>query len=213
VWRSAVDDNVYYQTSTDAGKTWSAIAAIPGLIARPVNSPLFDQYALARDDQGIVHFALVARRTPGTDSPWNVTQIEWDGQTWSKPEVIFERAGLYPEYPRLAIALGNQVHVVWFTRVDVWQTNNLDVWHTFRAMPPLYTPVAALATPKPIVATVAPTVTATPTRLPPPTVNYGTSTDAALPSLATTSMFPLIAGIGAPLLVVILAMVMRRARN
>ena len=212
VWRSPVDDNVYYQTSSDAGKTWSAPAPIPGLIARPANSPVFDQYALARDDQGMVHFALVARRSAAPDSPWNVTQIEWDGQSWGKPEIVFERVGAFPEYPRIAIALGNIVHIVWFTRANIWETSNLDVWHSYRAVPPLNTPAPImLATPAPILPTATPTLAPTPTRAPMPIA--ANSANDALPSLSTTAMFPLIAGVSAPLLVILLALVMRRIKS
>ncbi len=213
VWRSTADDNVYYQTSADNGKTWSGLATIPGLVARPANSPVFDQYALARDDTGVVHFALVARRSTSADSPWNITHIEWDGKAWGKPEIVFERAGLYPEYPSLAIALGNQVHVVWFTRVDIWQTSNLDVWHSFRASPPLYTPVAALSTPIPNTPTPTPTTIPLATRQPLPTLAASANGDNTLPSLSTTAMFPLIAGVSATVLVVLLAFVSRRMRN
>jgi hypothetical protein len=204
VWRSSVDDNVYYQVSADSAATWSTPSPIPGIVARPWNSSPFDQYAMVRDDKGIVHLALVTRRGPGTDTQWTLSYLQWRGKDWTKPEILFERAGAFPEYPRMAIALGNQVHVVWFTRSDIFKGGSMDVWHTFKEEGPLYTPVpgfvAATAVKPTALPAPQPTATATPLpRLP--------ATADQVPVDVPPSIWPIAAGLGAAVFSILLGVV------
>jgi hypothetical protein len=81
----------------------------------------------------------------------------------------------YPEWPRLVVSGGNQLHAAWFTRDKLYSTQDehvaLRVWYSSKplrtaavAQPPLFTP-----TPQPTVlatATPVPTPTATPVVIP-----------------------------------------------
>lgn len=206
VWRTTTDEAVYYQTSSDSGKTWSTPAPIPGILPRLWNSPPFDQYTLARDDRGVVHLVLVTRRSQNA-SLWAVTHIEWDGRVWSRPETIFEQDGLYPEYPRIAIALGNQLHVVWFTRTALFTIAPMDVWHSMRTIETqAYTPVPAFPTVTPVPPT--PTVRAapTPTRFAPVRTTTGGE---SLPTSSSSSAMPLIVGGAGSVFAIIFALYLR----
>lgn len=205
VWRTVTDEAVYYQLSADGGQSWSTPTPIPGILPRPWNSPPFDQYALIRDDAGTVHLVLVTRR-PQNENLWAVTHLEWNGQEWSKPETIFERSGLYPEYPRVAIALGNQFHVVWFTRMALFTVSAMDIWHSMRPLAlPAYTPVPAFPTATRFVPTPTVRLIQTPTRFATPSpivaetpVNWNSS-----------SLWPLVAGIVAGTLAITLGLWVR----
>jgi hypothetical protein len=129
VWRST-DDNVYFQQAPGDGKAWSLPAPVPGIAARPWNSPPFDQYALAADDRGLVHLAVVGRLPSRPGSTLPVLHLTWDGHAWSSPDVVFDRPDRYPEYPRLA-AGPRGVHLVWFARTDLWDSAaRKEVWYS-----------------------------------------------------------------------------------
>jgi hypothetical protein len=205
VWRTVTDEAVYYQISSDGGQTWSSPTPIPGILPRLWNSPPFDQYTLVRDDGGIVHLVLVTRR-PQNEELWAVTHIEWNGQAWGKPETIFERSGLYPEYPRATIALGNQLHVVWFTRAALFTSAPMDVWHSMRMLNfPAYTPAPSVPTVTRVVATPTPRPIYTPTRFATP-IAIPASTPT---SLDTGALLPLAIGIGAGTLAIMLGLLVR----
>jgi hypothetical protein len=46
----------------------------------------------------------------------SVLHLSWDGSRWSQPEEIVSISGDVPEWPRIAVGLGNQLHVTWFVR-------------------------------------------------------------------------------------------------
>jgi hypothetical protein len=207
VWRTTTDEAVYFQSSADGGKTWTSPLPIPGIYPRPWNSPLFDQYTMVRDDRGTVHLLLVTRRNPNAGDQWALSHIEWNGREWGKPEIIFEREGLFPEYPRGTIALGNQLHVVWFTRTSLWTISAMDVWHNMRLInAPGLTPVPAFPTATPIVLTPTLTPVPTPTRLLPVVSPYADP----LPSTGITSMIPLMIGVASAFVGIMIAVGLRR---
>jgi hypothetical protein len=206
VWRSSIDDNVYYQISSNNGKSWSVPSSIPGILARPWNSPPFDQYAMARDDRGIVHLVLVGRHSAG-DIGWILIHVEWNGNEWSRPEVILDRSGAYPEYPRIAIALGGQLHVVWFNRSDVWSEGTKSVWYSYKTVSALNTPIVAFPTPTVNFVTPTLALVASPTKT--LTKPQFTTVDSP-PTSAFDSVLPLVMGIGATLLSIAVALVIRR---
>jgi hypothetical protein len=207
VWRSSSDDYVYYQTSADNGKTWNNPTPIPGIFARPWNSPPNDQYALARDDSGILHLVMVARRSSNA-SNWVVAHLKWNGSEWSNPEIIFDRDGLYPEYPRIAVALGHQIHAVWFTRTDVWSGGTIDVWHSYKTEGSLFTPVPSFPTPTVVNLTPTPLISPIPTRTPLPKPQFNTND--LPPTSNLGSMLPLVAGVGAAFVSIAIALIIRR---
>jgi hypothetical protein len=213
VWRAALDsdNNVYYQIYSEQTKNWSNPLPIPNVATRPWNSPPFDQYAMIRDDKGWVHLALVGRLNAET-SRLAVIYLVWNGKQWSAPEVIFEQEGFYPEYPRMTIALGNQIHVVWFTRTNLWTQGTTDVWHSFKTMGTLYTPVPSFPTETinkipstPTTVTLLPN--ATPTHVPIYTMNQQPM------SSEMGAMIPLATGIGATIVSFALALVARRVSS
>lgn len=123
IYREYGTDRIMSRQSLD-GTRWSAAEPLPGIksgVARP-----YDIYDTARDSAGHVH--LVAVGYPNGSSEMSVLHAEWTGSSWTLPEVIVSGAP-YPEYPRLAIGSGNQLHVVWFggdnastnrTPVGIW---------------------------------------------------------------------------------------------
>jgi hypothetical protein len=109
VYRNASSNLVLYSVSAD-GMTWSIPKPLPG-VQVGVNRP-YDVYDMVTDSAGHVHLAMVGY--PANSDTMSLLRLEWSGQSWSKPEVIVS-APEYPEYPKLAISNGNQLHIVWFT--------------------------------------------------------------------------------------------------
>jgi len=130
VWLGLPQDLIYYEVSTDQGRSWSLPQLIPGVWGgMSIYGTKLDSYTIATDGAGQVHLVLVGR-TSGKVNDWftkdadgrndlsilNVLHLWWDGSHWSKPDVITTLVGDVPEWPRLAIGDGNQLHVVWFVR-------------------------------------------------------------------------------------------------
>jgi len=114
-----------------------------------------DDYALATDSAGAVHLVLVGR-TAQDQTSLGVLHVTWDGSTWSKLETITTLVGDVPEWPRIAVGRGNQLHVVWFVRdqATIFESDkgNYKVWYAHgSSSAPAAVPVAW------------PTVTPTPT--------------------------------------------------
>lgn len=163
VWRSLKQDDIYYAWSGDAGKTWSAPKAIPTLLARDIAETRFDGYHMAADSNGVIHLVAVGRRT--LDQGPALYHLTWDGEAWSSPQLIYNGEG-FPEWPRIAISQGNQMHVVWFVRDQYFTEGaNYKIWYSHneadapaQALPPTPTPTATPAPPTP---TLQPTPTPT----------------------------------------------------
>lgn len=113
LWRSERQNDIYYVWSRNEGRTWSEPQAIPTLLARRNEVTRFDGYHMAVDSAGIIHLVAVGRLSLPEDS--GVYHLTWDGSSWSEPEAIYTGEG-WPEWPRIAIAQGNKMHVVWFVR-------------------------------------------------------------------------------------------------
>jgi len=164
VWRGTSREEIYYQWSTDGGHSWGAPFSIPKIFARPWTTP-FDMYDMAADSAGHIHLLAVGRESQSSDALLGVYHLVWDGVRWSPPARVFATPELYPEYPKIVVHEGNQLHTVWFTREeDVWSEEvDKEVWYSHsqssalrQAVAPLLTPTPKPATPTP---TVAPTVT------------------------------------------------------
>jgi hypothetical protein len=164
VWRGTSREEIYYQWSTDGGHSWGAPFSIPKIFARPWTTP-FDMYDMAADSAGHIHLLAVGRESQSSDALLGVYHLVWDGVRWSPPARVFTTPELYPEYPKIVIHEGNQLHAVWFTREeDVWSEEvDKEVWYSHsqssalrQAVAPLLTPTPKSATPTP---SVAPTVT------------------------------------------------------
>jgi hypothetical protein len=171
VWRATSRDEIFYMWSLESGRAWSPPAVIPGILARPWSTP-FDMYDMATDSGGHIHLVVVGRLSPEEDR-LGVYHLEWNGTSWSPPTAIYRGAG-FPEYPKIVISEGNKLHVAWFTREDLWEGGNREVWYSSsQSASPAQTPVPTpTSTPTPT-ATLVPT--ATPTATPYPTLAPGES--------------------------------------
>jgi hypothetical protein len=174
-WLGLPEDGVYCQFSRDGGRSWSPPQPIPGVWGgSSVYNTLLDDYAMATDSAGNVHLVLVGR-TAADQKTLSVLHLTWDGSIWSKPEIITTLTGDVPEWPRIAVGLGNQLHVAWFVRDQehVWNTDlgNYRIWYAHGvSSAPAATPVVwPTLTPIPE-SEIAPTATPAPTAVPSPTV-------------------------------------------
>ena len=178
VWRTTQEEHpyLYYQLSQDAGATWSDPQEIPGFYARLFRDTYFDTYDMATDSLGHVHLLAVGRLpeplASGLEPPRRLYELVFDGVAWGAPVLVSSREGFLPEWPQVAIALGNRLHVVWFERAleDLYRSESAryKVWYSSRsAQAP---PATALPWFTP-----APTPTAT-TPATPPATSVPTST-------------------------------------
>lgn len=116
VWLSVPEDKVYYRVSADQGHTWSSAEPIPGVWGGWSKYPArLDDYATATDSAGDVHLIAVGR-TAEDQGSLSVLHLTWNGSSWSAPDVLTTLVGDVPEWPRIAIGNGNQLHVVWYVR-------------------------------------------------------------------------------------------------
>ncbi len=167
VYRTA--RQLYFQSSEDGGNTWGPPNEIPGFEARSTSDPNLDRYSMAVDGAGRVHVLAVGFRTEHRGVSPALLHLVREGERWLEPVVIVEN-GLFPEWPRLGIAGGNQLHAVWFTRNSLYSENDTrQVWHsTLSVDAPAVTPLPLFtATPLPL-PTAPPTTTPLPTVLPAP---------------------------------------------
>ncbi|HAJ37844.1 MAG TPA: hypothetical protein DCL15_19415 [Chloroflexi bacterium] len=153
-WLAIPEDVVYYQLSVDAGATWSVPAPIPNVLGIwGLYQSRLDDYAMAVDSAGRVHLVMVGRRLleqPNSE----LLHLIWNGSGWSAPTTIASYAGDMPEWPRIAVGLGNQLHVVWFVRdaENLFNSDagNYQVWYaTSTTDSPPIAPVPAPDIPPP----------------------------------------------------------------
>jgi hypothetical protein len=163
VWWAIPEDVVYYQLSRNAGRTWSQPAPIPGVLGIwALYQSRLDSYATAVDSADRVHLVMAGRRFVEQTNA-ELLHLIWDSSSWSPPTVIASYERDMPEWPRIAVGLGNQLHVVWFVRdaENIFNSDagNYQVWYASSttnspaiasvavpAIPPL-TPIAVAATP------------------------------------------------------------------
>jgi len=165
-WLKLPDDVPQYQISGDDGLTWSAPAPLPGVIGTwKLADSRLDTYSMATDSAGNVHLVLVGRLDSTATLP-SLLHMVWNGTGWSDPEVIYSQEGTTPVWPRIAVGLGNQLHVAWFTTNNVaTESENADyrVWYSRSVAAAPATAAAQYPTP-----TALPLVTAMPAITPTP---------------------------------------------
>ena len=169
VWLGLPEDVIYYQVSRNQGRSWSPMQPVPGVWGGwSVYAAKLDDYAIATDSAGAVHLILVGRTTQDQTS-LGVLHVTWDGSAWSKLEAITTLVGDVPEWPRIAVGRGNQLHVVWFVRdqATIFDSDkgNYKVWYAHgSSSAPVATPAAwPTVTPTPTArAVVVPTATPLP---------------------------------------------------
>ncbi len=126
VWLRSSTNRLYYQVSRDDGRTWTEAVPIYGVGGRwKVVNTGQDGYSMANDSLDIVHLVFVGTHEQNQEG-LNVLHMTWNGDSWSEPDDVVEYAGDVPEWPRIAVGLGNQLHVVWFTRdaKHVWTSDD-----------------------------------------------------------------------------------------
>ena len=172
VWRATSRHSIYYQWSMDGGYSWGAPSTIPQIFARSWSTP-FDMYDMAADSRGTIHLIVVGREGRDTSFPLGVYHLQWDGSKWLPPERLFAASGPLPEYPKIVVGQGNQLHAAWFTR----EGSEFDdfaprqVWYSRGKASAPYAPVTPRPTATPVAAT--PTPSPRPKATPFPTLGPG----------------------------------------
>ncbi len=116
------------ETFTPFFKTGSQVTATASLTPTLIpTSPGTPQPSITPTE----HF-LLAPQAP--KPPVSVLHFIWDGTQWSAPETISTLVGDMPEWPRIAVGLGNHLHVTWDVRdeANIWNTDggNYQVWYS-----------------------------------------------------------------------------------
>jgi hypothetical protein len=146
-WLALPEDRVYYQVSADQGHSWSDPHNIPGVWgAWTLYQGRTDDYAMTTDSSGVVHLVLVGRTAEKQDA-LSVIHVTWNGFAWGVPDAITTMTGDVPEWPRAAVGLGDNLHVVWFVRdqahiFDSGGATQYRVWYSHMLLSaPALTPV------------------------------------------------------------------------
>ena len=140
-----------------------------------------DSCHAASDSAGHVHL-LVLGYLSVLDEELSLIYTVWDGQEWSTPHSLYTSADP-PEWPKLAVGMGNVLHATWFTRDEahVWDSERgrYRVWAAARQVDaPLLTPVPTLVSvPTP---TASPSVPPALAPTPMPTVPTGSAPPAGI---------------------------------
>jgi len=210
VWRNTAYWEIFYQWSTDYGKTWATPGIIPGVFARFWTSP-FDLYDMTADSAGHTHLLITGSQSPRWDAPLGVYHLVWDGNAWSDPVQVYSGPG-DPEYPRLVISEGNHLHAVWGVRDEEGRTlAHYDVWYSESySAAPSQTPV-----PLTPMATSMPGPTATPTLVPSPYPTISSGAGGLPDGLYTENdeVLRLLIAVSPVFLIVLLAVVFRKMRR
>ncbi len=214
-WRSTAPERtawaIYHQISLDGGDTWSP--AVPVVKSEAGEAWRYGGIATAVDSLGRVHLVF----------PWKDAQLYhmvWDG-AWSEPVNVSRNPGKVNFWPRLAIGLGNQAHLVWYTGSPQLNLPDLEqrlargeyeimYSHTrldAPALPPQPYAVTVTSTPT-MTSTPEPTATAaaTPTPLNPTLAPF-----AGEPNLQVNTSLPMLIALAASVAVVGIAIVVRLA--
>lgn len=118
VWRyKSLDDQfIYYQLSSDIGKTWSRPQPIPYVFARNINDTPLDDYELIIDRLGRVHLFAVGYINQITRSNPSAFHISYANGVWTSARRIFYSPEQRPEWPKAALGPKNDIHLTFFTR-------------------------------------------------------------------------------------------------
>jgi hypothetical protein len=138
-WLGLPEDQIVYRTSDDGGLTWAESQAIPTAFGGwMVYQGRTDGYSMVTDGAGVVHLLAVGRTSP-LQTSLSLLHLTWDGAAWSAPEIVVAMTGDVPEWPRAAVGLGNELHVVWFVRdqAHIWGGEGAfryQVWYANRPL-------------------------------------------------------------------------------
>lgn len=111
-------DVIYYHISKDAGQTWSAPNVLQGFWGTwSILDSRLDGYSMATDSAGHVHL-VAAGRISSDQKTIGVYHHTWDGANWSQPYTVQSPGNYTLIWPRITVALGNQLHIVWSMNLD-----------------------------------------------------------------------------------------------
>jgi hypothetical protein len=217
-WLGMPEDQVYYQVSSNAGREWTAPKLIPNVWgAYSVYQGRTDDYAMATDSAGDIHLVLAGRIAQDQKSV-SLLHLIWHNSTWAEPDIIVAPTGDVPEWPRIAVALGNQLQVVWFIRDEphIFDSENgqYTVWYSHRVSS------ASAATPVPAWPTIPPRAATRIVQVPAASPTPIPAIAPGLPNASTDSLFTetddliLIAkGLLPAIIVIVLVIVVVRVRT
>jgi hypothetical protein len=139
---------------------------VPGAAARPYSGPHnFDKLSTAFDGDGRLLFTWVGANADAPNGLSVMLATFADG-VWTTPEVVASPPG-FPEYPRITVALGNRVELVYFVRDNEFAIGAYTLWTVSgtsdarQVAPATFAPVYPTAVPAPTAAAV--TIDAHPT--------------------------------------------------
>jgi hypothetical protein len=211
-YRADSIDQLFFHVSTDGGATWTGEQRIPEAIARPYESKhTFDKLDLAVDGDGRIILAYVGRKSTET-TDLSVMITTFYGSGWTSPIAIATPGG-FPEYPRITVALGNQIQVAFFVRDQEFALGHYVMWsvsgHSDAKAIPATQPVPAPQSAAQAAATVAPVAIAQPPPVPTtPPHNFGETLSKRAPKALLVN--PLIQAVGASLFVVFVLLIIGR---
>lgn len=182
VYRLGDSTDIVYQISNDGGKTFGNAETLPGIFGA-VDVSGFDKYDMTTDSAGTVYLAIAGRTTLQQRNT-GLYLMQWDGESWSKPQVIGNDRNLFYEYPSLKVSRGNLLHLAYHVRgagsVFSLPDNSYKIYYSSAttAAQQLTPPPLPTTTPTPILAagTPIPTSTPTPTKTPLPDAVRNVST-------------------------------------
>ena len=129
-------------------RSWPSLSRpepIPGIFARVWSDP-YDGYHMATDAAGHIHLLAVGRLSIENDTSLGVYHLVWDGVSWSEPMEVFQRDDP-PQYPRITVSGGNQLHATWFTRKKAGGVGGYHVWYSRSQSDAPYLPPPTAPTP------------------------------------------------------------------
>lgn len=173
LYRAIGEPRLLFRAGIGGGERWSAESPVPGAVARPYSSKHnFDKLGLASDGDGRVLLAYVGQDAAAPKG-LAVMLATYAGGRWTTPERVVAPDG-YPEYPRLAVSLGNRLQLVYFVRDKEFEIGHYVLYAVAgqsdaRAMPPASPPPAPAVVAAPTPALPAVRVQPYPAQLAPPT--------------------------------------------
>jgi len=153
IFCTTTSNQVLFRLTSDHGTTWTDPAPIGGLAARSYTEGQLDKYSAATDSAGNVHLLAVGRRE-GSIAP-ALYHVVWNSasRSWGPPAIVSAN-DLYPEWPELVLARGNQLHATWFTRSreDQWTSEKsaYQVWYSALSIDAPRTEITVVPTPTPL---------------------------------------------------------------
>ncbi len=147
-WWQMPEDLIYYRTSSDGGRTWNNQRTIGSLwgVGR-LSRTRQDSMSMVTDGSGAVHLLMVGRLGSDDDS-LALLHLSYMGGAWSYPRSIANYVTDLPEWPRAAVALGNQLRVVWHLRPNALIPNPdetpWEVWESHQTLPIAALPAASV---------------------------------------------------------------------